>query len=113
MEYVIKCAQIYDDNVDKPSHVIAHTKFNTSQGYVNKFEKQKMDTNSKEDVSKKPKGTSGPLLSNKLARVHHERSYFFNALALTRTRIVHLLRATHQIRTRERRRQHTQCNFFL
>ena len=58
----IKCAQIYDDIVVKPSHVIERPKFDTSQDYVNKVGNCKMDIHSKEDVSKKPKGTIGPLL---------------------------------------------------
>ena len=75
LEDAIKSAQIFYDSLDKASSVPAWGK---SASHVHAFKtgKRKIDTNSKEDVSKKPKGFRGPLSSDELARARRDKLCF-------------------------------------
>ena len=75
LEDAIKSAQIFDDSLDKQSSVPAWGR-NAFNGFASKTGKRKMDTHSKEDVSKKPKGVRGPLSSDELARARRDKLCF-------------------------------------
>ena len=75
LEDAIKSAQIFYDSLDKSSSVPAWGK-SASHGYAFKSRKRKIDTNSKEDVSKNPKGFRGPLSSDEFAPARRDKLCF-------------------------------------
>ena len=60
LEEVIRDAQVYDDNTNKPTHVFAQAKNNVSHNANNK-RKTPYAQGHKGDTNKKSKGNKGPL----------------------------------------------------
>ena len=67
MEHAIRDAQVYDDNIGKPTHAFAQVKNNVSNN-ANSKRKTPYAQGHKGDTNKKSKGTKGPLSRDELAQ---------------------------------------------